>query len=150
MFGESVETSENINMYIFYITAFIVYAVKHTSEMKQQKKLILEKGVNEDLFDIYIIGVWFYLVPPLIELLLNFARKQYYIPAVIFAIYLPIIASLYVPAVIAGSKIYKKFNRGFDYERRIGNKISHTLWIGYGAITIILGIWLIRILSSLF
>ncbi|MEJ2103990.1 MAG: hypothetical protein P8X47_05370, partial [Ignavibacteriaceae bacterium] len=90
------------------------------------------------------------LVPPLIELLLNFARKQYYIPAVIFAIYLPIIASLYVPAVIAGSKIYKKFNRGFDYERRIGNKISHTLWIGYGAITIILGIWLIRILSSLF
>lgn len=137
-------------MYIIIIIAFIVYAAKHTSEIKSKKKQIIEKGVEEQLFDIYLIGLWFYLIPPLIELLLRFAVKQTYMPPILDALYLPILASLYLPAVIAGSKIYKKFNKGFDYERRIGNKISHTLWIGYGTIAIIIGMWLIRIMSRIF
>jgi len=128
----------------------VVYAVKHTLEIKPLEKQIIEKGVDEQFFYIYLIGVWFYLIPPLIELLLKYVLTQYYIPPIFDALYLPILASLYLPAVIAGSKIYKKFNRGFDYERRIGNKISHTLWIGYGAIAIIIGMWLIRIMSRIF
>jgi hypothetical protein len=134
----------------FFIIAYIVYAVKHTSDIRNQKKLIIEKGINEDLFDIYIIGVWFYLIPPLIELFLKFAQKQFYIPPIIIAVHLPILAAFYLPAVIVGLKIYNKFNRGFDYERQIGNKINLTLWIGYVAITLFVGIWLISILISLF
>lgn len=129
--------------------ALIVYAVKHTSEIKQQEKLIIEKGVHKDIFDIYIIGVWFYFFPPLIDFILQLFIKQIYLP-LILALYLLMLAALYLPAVITGSMIYKKFDRGFDYERRIGNKISQTLWIGYIAIVLIIGTLLISIMIRLF
>jgi len=137
-------------MYIIFLIAFIVYAVKHTSEIKQQKKLIIEKGVDEQFFNIYLIGIWFYLIPPLFSLFLKYIIKQTYMPPILAALYLPILATFYLPAAITGSMIYKKFNRGFDYERRIGNKISLTLWIGYGAITFFIGKWLMGNLFNLF
>lgn len=137
-------------MIIILIIAFIVFAVKHTSDIKQQKKLIIEKGVDEQFFNIYLIGIWFYLIPPLFSLFLKYIIKQTYMPPILAALYLPILATFYLPAAITGSMIYKKFNRGFDYERRIGNKISLTMWIGYGAITLLIGGWLISILSRLF
>lgn len=137
-------------MGIFAYIALIVYVVKHTSDIKQQKKLIIEKVVDKDLYDIYMIGVWFYLIPPLLTTIFDFIRKSYDIPPLVDTLYFPIIGTLFLPAVIAGSKIYKKFNRGFDYERRIGNKISLCLWIGYGAIALYIGGGLIIIMSRLF
>jgi hypothetical protein len=137
-------------MIIILIIAFIVYAVKHTIEIKQQKELIIEKGVDEQFFYIYLIGIWFYLIPPLFLSFLYYIIKQPYMPPILAAIYLPILAAFYLPSVIAGLMIYKKFNRGFDYERRIGNKINLTLWIGYGAITLFIGMWLISIIIRLF
>ena len=117
---------------IILIIAFIVFAVKHTSEIKPQKKQIIESGVSEDLFDIYLIGLWFYLIPPLLG---GFLPLQFYT--------ILILAAFYLPSIITGSKIYSKLSRGYDYTRRIGNKINLAVWIGYGAITLIVGKWFI-------
>ena len=53
-------------MLLIFTIAFIVFAVKYTSEIKPLKKQIIEKGVDEDVFDIYIVGLWFYFIPPLL------------------------------------------------------------------------------------
>ena len=137
-------------MILILIIAFIAYAVKHTSEIKQQKELIIEKGVDEQFFNIYLIEIWFYLIPPLFLSFLYYIIKQPSMPPLLAVLYLPILAAFYLPSVIAGTMIYKKFNRGFDYERRIGNKINITLWIGYGAMTLLIGMWLISIIIRLF
>ena len=128
-------------MLIIFTIAFIVYAVKHTSEIKPLKKQIIEKGVNEDIFDIYIIGVWFYFIPPLLALFLKLIVIGFYI--------YPLLAVFYLPSIITGSMIYRKHNRGHDYSRKIGNKINHTVWIGYGVIAIMIGSWLIEYLKFL-
>jgi hypothetical protein len=123
---------------LILVIAFIVFAVKHTSEIKPQKKQIIESGVNEDVFDIYLIGLWFYLIPPLLG---GFLPLQFYT--------ILILAAFYLPSIITGSKIYKKLSRGYDYTRRIGNKINLAVWIGYGAITLWVGKWLIDYLIDL-
>lgn len=111
-------------MPIILIIAFIVFAVKYTSDIKSKKKQLIEKGVNEELFDIYIVGLWFYFIPPLLELFLPL--EEFY--------NIPILAAFYLPSIIIGSKFYNKLNRGYDYTRQIGNKINHTVWIGYGVV----------------
>jgi len=117
---------------IIFIIAFTVFAVKHTSEIRPKKIEIIERGVGEELFDIYMVALWFYLIPPL---LLFFLAIQFYT--------IPILVAFYLPSIIIGSKIYNKLSRGYDYTRQIGNKINQTVWIGYGVITIIIGKWLI-------
>ena len=121
-------------MWIILTIALIVFAAKYTSDIKPKKKQILEKGVNEDLFDIYIVGLWLYFIPPLLAL---------FLPSIVGKFFtIPILAVFYLPSIIIGSKIYKKLNRGYDYIRQIGNKINHTVWIGYGAIAFPILSWL--------
>ena len=126
---------------IIFIITFIVFAVKYTSDIKPKKKQIIEMGVDEELFDIYIVSLWFYFIPPLLALFLKFVIIPFYT--------YPLLAVFYLPSIIIGSKIYNKLSRGYDYIRQIGNKIDHTVWIGYGGITFIIGYWLIAYMKIL-
>ena len=115
------------------LIGFIVFAIKYTSDIKPNKQKITEKGVDEDLFDIYIIGLWIYFIPPLLALLFPLVYKIYTIP---------LLAMFYLPSIITGIKIKNRLNRGYDFIRQLGKKVDQTVWIGYAGIGVIVLNWL--------
>ncbi len=124
---------------LIFLIALIVATAKYTSDIKPHKEQIIEKGVDEELFDIYLIGLWLYFVPPLLAFIFPLAYRIYTIP---------LLAAFYLPSIIIGIKISNQLDRGYDYVRKIGKKINQTVWIGYGGIALVFFNWFMIYLST--
>jgi hypothetical protein len=116
------------------LIVFIIVAIKYTSDLKPYKENILEKEADENLFDIYIVGLWIYFIPQLLAFILPFVYKISTIP---------LLAAFYLPSIIIGIKIKNQLERGHDFIRQLSKKVDQTVVTGYAGIAIVTINWLL-------
>ena len=108
--------------------AFIVITIKYYVDLTNSEKLALENGVDEEDYDILKIGLWFYIIPPILGFLFP----------IVFKIYLlPLLMLTYVPSIYYGLKVSRKLDRGYDYVRKLSKKVNQVVWIGYAGIGLV-------------
>ena len=120
--------------------AFIIASVKYSLSLNKSKKLALENGVEEEDYDILRIGIWCYIIPPILSFLFPF----------LFQIYLlPVLMLPYAPSIYYGIKVSKKLDRGYDYVRKLGKQINQIIWIGYAGIGLVILDWILIYTNTL-
>jgi len=108
--------------------AFIVITIKYYVDLTNSEKLALENGVDEEDYDILKIGLWFYIIPPILGFLFP----------IVFKIYLlPLLMLTYVPSIYYGLKVSRKLDKGYDYVRKLSKKVNQVVWIGYAGIGLV-------------
>ena len=108
--------------------AFIVITIKYYVDLTNSEKLALENGVDEEDYDILKVGLWFYIIPPILGFLFP----------IVFKIYLlPLLMLTYVPSIYYGLKVSRKLDRGYDYVRKLSKKVNQVVWIGYAGIGLV-------------
>jgi hypothetical protein len=119
---------------------FIIVSIKYSLSLNESKKLAVENGVDEEDYDILRIGLWFYIIPPIIGFLFP----------IVFKIYLlPLLMLTYAPSIYYGLKISKKLDRGYDYVRKLGKKVNQIIWIGYAGIGLVVINWILIYTNAL-
>ncbi len=108
--------------------AFIVITIKYYVDLTNSEKLALENGVDEEDYDILKLGLWFYIVPPILGFLFPIVSKIYL---------LPLLMLTYAPSIYYGLKVSKKLDRGYDYVRKLSKKVNQVVWIGYAGIGLV-------------
>ena len=119
---------------------FIVITIKYYVDLTNSEKLALENGVDEEDYSILKIGLWFYIIPPILGFLFPFVFKIYL---------LPLIMLTYAPSIYYGLKISKKLDKGYDYVRKLSKKVNQVVWIGYAGIGLVVITWLFVYLNTL-
>ncbi len=120
--------------------AFIVITIKYYIDLNNSKNIALENGVDEEDYDILRIGLWFYIIPPIIG---------FFFPLVFKIYFLPLLMLPYVPSIYYGYKISDKLDKGHDYIRKLGNKVNQIVWIGYAGIGLVVISWLLVYTNTL-
>lgn len=120
--------------------AFIIVSIKYSLSLNEFKKIAVENGVDEEDYDILRIGLWFYIIPPILGFLFPFVFKIYL---------LPLLMLTYAPSIYYGLKVSKKLDRGYDYARKLGKKINQIVWIGYAGIGLVVLNWILIYTNAL-
>ena len=108
---------------------FIVVSIKYSYSLNKSKKIAFDNGVDKEDYDILIIGLWFYIIPPTLAFFLPFLFKIYFLPLLV----LP-----YTPSIYYGLKISKKLDKGYDFVRKLGKQVNQVVWIGYAGIGLVI------------
>jgi hypothetical protein len=108
--------------------------VKLSSQVRKDKKLILEKGVSEDSWTLFTYSLWLFALPPLAAAL--FPGTYSVLGAVIFACF-------YLPTILLSRKLSAKVSKGYDFERKAGRNIERIKWLGYAGIGLVVFNWAI-------
>jgi hypothetical protein len=120
--------------------AFIVITIKYYVDLTNSQKLAIENGVKEEDYDILKIGLWFYIIPPILGFLFPFVFKIYL---------LPLLMLTYAPSIYYSLKVSKQLDKGYDYVRKLSNKVNQVAWIGYAGIGLVALNWLLIYLNEL-
>lgn len=110
------------------LIAIVAGIAKVFSKLWKDETIILEKGVPEIQYDMFILFVW---LPVIAQIVANFVLIT---PPLVRVL---ILSLLHVPTLWIGHLMTRKLNTGFDYERKSGQNIELALWITYGSIGII-------------
>ena len=110
------------------LIAVVAGIVKVFSKLWKDETIILEKGIPEIQYDMFILFVW---LPVIAQIVANFVL----ITPPLFR--LLVLSLLHAPTLWVGHLMARKLDTGFDYERRAGENIEFALWITYGSIGII-------------
>ena len=119
---------------------FIVITIKYYVDLNNSEKLALENGVDEEDYSILKIGLWFYIIPPILGFLFPFVFKIYL---------LPVLMLTYAPSIYYGLKVSKKLDKGYDYVRKLSKKVNQVVWIRYAGIGLVVITWLFVYLNTL-
>ncbi|MCW8805882.1 MAG: hypothetical protein OQK56_05430 [Ignavibacteriaceae bacterium] len=110
------------------LIAVVAGIVKVFSKLWKDETIILEKGVPELQYNLFVLFVW---LPVIAQIVASFILIN---PPVVRVL---ILSLLHVPTLWVGHLMARKLNTGFDYERKAGGNIELSLWITYGSIGII-------------
>ena len=113
---------------------FILVSLKYSRSLNESKKIALENGVDGEDYDVMRIGVRFYIIPQILVACFFSFLCHYYL--------LPLLMLPYVPSIYYGLKISNKLERGYDYGRKLGNKINQIVWIGFAGIGLVVIDWI--------
>jgi len=120
--------------------AFIVITIKCYVDIANSEKLAMENGVDEEDYNILKIGLWFYIIPPILGFVFPFVFKVYLIPFLMLT---------YAPSIYYGIKVSRKLDRGYDYVRKLGKKVNQAVWVGFAGIGLVALNGLLIYLNSL-
>ena len=111
-----------------------IFVIKYYSELNNSESIALENGVHDEDYDILKIGLWLYIIPPILGFLFPAIYKIYIVPLVML---------VYLPGIYYGIKISKILERNYDYVRRLSKKVDHVVWVGYGGMALVLISWIL-------
>jgi hypothetical protein len=114
---------------IALLSAMIVGVVRVSNVLRSDKKVILEKGISEGLYDAFEITIWLILLPPLAAALLPIS---YSIIGAIFFV------AMHIPAIVSGSKLASRMSTGFDFQRKVGKNVRVGVWLAYAGIGLVI------------
>ena len=103
----------------------IVGIAKIFIRLLADKRIILEKTGDEDLYTWYAASLWLLVLPPIAGLLF---------PSTYSTSGLVIFVMLHIPAIVAGKVLSGKMSTGFDYQRKAGKNIELGIWLALAGI----------------
>jgi hypothetical protein len=110
----------------------ITGVVKLFSQARKDEKLILEKGISEDLWTMFIYSLWLFALPPVAA---SFFPGSYSVLGAIF------FTCCYLPTIILSRRISPSVSKGYDFERKVGRNIDKITWLGYAGIGLVILNW---------
>ena len=110
------------------LIAVVAGIVKVFSKLWKDETIILEKGVPEFQYDMFILFVW---LPVIAQIVANFVLIT---PPLVRVL---VLSLLHVPTLWVGHLMARKLDTGYDYHRKAGDNIELALWITNGSIGII-------------
>ncbi len=119
---------------LLFLVGLIVGVAKLSTQVRKDEKLILEKGVSEDLWMVFTYSIWLFMLPPLMALLFP---QAYTVAGA------TVLACFYLPTIITSRMILPKVSKGYDFERKVGRNISQITWLGLAGIGLVLFNWII-------
>ncbi len=119
---------------LLFLVGLVVGVAKLSTQVRKDEKLILEKGVPEDLWMVFTYSIWLFTLPPLMALL--FPQAYTIVGAIVLACF-------YLPTIITSRMILPKVSKGYDFERKVGRNISQITWLGLAGIGLVLFNWII-------
>jgi hypothetical protein len=117
---------------IAFLIGLIVGVVKLSSQTRRDEKIVLQKGVSEDLWMVFSYSIWLFVFPPLVAAFLPTAYS------LLGAI---ILACFYLPTIITSRMISPRVSKGFDFERKVGRNIDRITLLGYAGIGVVVFNW---------
>jgi hypothetical protein len=108
---------------------FIVAIIYMFNSTQKNKKVALDKGVENDDLTIFAISLWIYALPPVIMFL--FSDSISIILAIILILF-------YIPGIVMSRKLSVKLDTGFDFERKAGKQYDKVMWLGFAGIGFVL------------
>jgi len=103
----------------------IVGIVKIFTRLHADKRVILEKGVDEDLYALYGATIWLLALPQVAAIIF---------PMTYSAIGVLIFVLLHFPVIVSGKILSGKMSTGFDYQRKAGKNIELGIWLAVAGI----------------
>jgi uncharacterized paraquat-inducible protein A len=109
---------------ILLFLAVVFNTFRLSKEMREQRRLAIEKGVQPFAFDVFTIAVALHSLPFVAYFLFRLSTFQ--------SLWFPLLVLLsYTPALLLADTIGDRIERGYDYHRRAAKTIKEAEAAGY-------------------
>jgi len=129
-----VVMSNFIIILILFAVLFRTFMVHR--EMREQRKIAIQKGVSPHAFTLFTVAATLYSVPFIVYFIFRLhAFESLWFPFVILF--------SYTPAPLLADTIRDKMERGYDFQRKAAQRVKETELTGYFGLASWLIMWLV-------